>query len=373
MPYARPGEKIVVFVFLLIALVVVIGAVTLAVVGGRENGPLADAPPDRLHWPLPADRPLNRADVQAVRLPPALRGYRMADVDDVLERLGAELAERDARIVELEYALARAGAGTTGYGYGSPAAEGGDRGRDGRPAGTGPAGSTVAAPVPVPPEHAPFAPGWATVPPEQAPPGGEADGTGRDGTGQDGAGVAGTGQDGAVVPEADGTAAPAGTPVGGVPSAGAPEEGGAEAAEDRSGESQELPGTANEDGTPADGRDGVEPSAADREAVPADARDATTDATGPGGGTDPGDGAAPQDEAGPEKGTDPQDGTGPEKGTDPQDGTGPEKGTDPQDGAGPEKGAGPQDETGPEKTAHREEPAPRAQGADGNDEKGGER
>ncbi|WP_445516531.1 cell division protein DivIVA [Streptomyces sp. NEAU-174] len=93
------------FLFLLIALVVVVGGVTLAVVGGGD-GPLTDAPPDRLDDPLPADRPLARADVEGLRIPMTLRGYRMADVDDVLGRLGAELAERDARIAELEAALA---------------------------------------------------------------------------------------------------------------------------------------------------------------------------------------------------------------------------------------------------------------------------
>ncbi|MEU2213193.1 DivIVA domain-containing protein [Streptomyces hygroscopicus] len=96
-----------VFLFLLIALVVVVGGVTLAVVGGGD-GPLPEAPPDRLDAPLPADRPLARTDVEALRLPMTLRGYRMADVDDVLGRLGAELAERDARIAELEAALAGA-------------------------------------------------------------------------------------------------------------------------------------------------------------------------------------------------------------------------------------------------------------------------
>jgi DivIVA domain-containing protein len=103
-----PGERIVVFLFLLIALVVVVGAVTLAVVGGDEGGPLPEASPDRLDDPLPADRPLGPADVEALRLPMTVRGYRMADVDDVLDRLGAELAERDARIAELETTLAGA-------------------------------------------------------------------------------------------------------------------------------------------------------------------------------------------------------------------------------------------------------------------------
>ncbi|OKI10275.1 cell division protein DivIVA [Streptomyces sp. CB02923] len=94
------------FWFLLIAMVAVVAAVTLAVVGGGDEGGLGEAAPDRLYEPLPADRPASRADVEAVRLPVGVRGYRMNDVDDVLDRLGAELAERDARIAELEAALA---------------------------------------------------------------------------------------------------------------------------------------------------------------------------------------------------------------------------------------------------------------------------
>ncbi|KNB51788.1 hypothetical protein [Streptomyces caatingaensis] len=95
------------FWFLLIALVVVVAAVTLAVLGGR-GGVLPEAEPDRVAWPLPAGRPLGRADLEALRLPVAPRGYRMAETDDVLDRLAAELAERDARIAELEAALAGA-------------------------------------------------------------------------------------------------------------------------------------------------------------------------------------------------------------------------------------------------------------------------
>ncbi|MFH8291121.1 DivIVA domain-containing protein [Streptomyces sp. NPDC018059] len=98
----------VLFLFLVIALVVVVGAVTLAVVGGGESAALPEAPPERFTDPLPVDRPLRRADVDAVRFPTALRGYHMGEVDDVLGRVGAELAERDARIAELEAALAGA-------------------------------------------------------------------------------------------------------------------------------------------------------------------------------------------------------------------------------------------------------------------------
>ncbi|MEU6810266.1 DivIVA domain-containing protein [Streptomyces sp. NPDC046831] len=99
----------VMFLFLVVALAVVVAAVTLAVVGGGEGtGPLPEAAPERLHDPLPPDRPLDREDVERLRFPLAVRGYRMADVDDALGRLGAELAERDARIADLEAALAGA-------------------------------------------------------------------------------------------------------------------------------------------------------------------------------------------------------------------------------------------------------------------------
>jgi len=94
---------------MLIALVAVVAAVALAVLG--DGGPLKDAEPERIHDPLPPNRPLVRADIDAVRLPVAVRGYRMADVDEVLDRLGAELAERDARIADLEASLAGVHAG----------------------------------------------------------------------------------------------------------------------------------------------------------------------------------------------------------------------------------------------------------------------
>ncbi|MCT9091053.1 hypothetical protein N4G70_19635 [Streptomyces sp. ASQP_92] len=102
-----------VFWFLLIAMVVVVTAVTLAVVGGGgdDAAVLPDAEPEHLVDPLPENRPVARADVEALRIPVVLRGYRMADVDDVLSRLGAELAERDARIAELQSAASPSGGG----------------------------------------------------------------------------------------------------------------------------------------------------------------------------------------------------------------------------------------------------------------------
>jgi DivIVA domain-containing protein len=104
--FPLPERRALVFWFLLIAMVVVVAAVTLAVVGGGDTEVLPEVAPEQLVDPLPATRPVERADVEALRLPVTARGYRMADVDDVLGRLGAELAERDARIAELEAELA---------------------------------------------------------------------------------------------------------------------------------------------------------------------------------------------------------------------------------------------------------------------------
>lgn len=102
------------FWFLLLAMVVVVAAVTLAVIGGGRSAILQDVAPEQLTDPLPATRPVGRADVEALRLPVAVRGYRMTDVDEALGRLGAELAERDARIAELESTLAGAQATRAG-------------------------------------------------------------------------------------------------------------------------------------------------------------------------------------------------------------------------------------------------------------------
>lgn len=109
------------FWFLLLGLLLVIGGVTVAVVrsgvgesDGRVSGGLGDPVPERLAPDLPADRPLVRSDLDALRLPLGVRGYRMEEVDDVLDRLGAELSERDARIAELEAGLAGAQAAATG-------------------------------------------------------------------------------------------------------------------------------------------------------------------------------------------------------------------------------------------------------------------
>lgn len=55
---------------------------------------------DVYRQPLP-DHPIRSGDLDAIRFGITLRGYAMGQVDDLLDRLAAELAERDALIAEL--------------------------------------------------------------------------------------------------------------------------------------------------------------------------------------------------------------------------------------------------------------------------------
>lgn len=71
-----------------------------AALATRSDPLLADAPPDRADPALP-EGPLSPDDVAGVRFSLAVRGYRMAEVDAVLDRLAAELADRDRRLAEL--------------------------------------------------------------------------------------------------------------------------------------------------------------------------------------------------------------------------------------------------------------------------------
>ena len=62
------------------------------------------APPlrDEAPWQLPASHRLDSADVADVRLPVALRGYRFAETDQLLDRLADEIRQRDEEIARLK-------------------------------------------------------------------------------------------------------------------------------------------------------------------------------------------------------------------------------------------------------------------------------
>jgi hypothetical protein len=93
----------VTFVFMLAA-IIVITVIALLAVG--KLGELPDTTSDRAPLALPDDRVLTNTDVDSVRFNVGARGYRMDEVDVVLDRLSAEVSERDARIAALEAALA---------------------------------------------------------------------------------------------------------------------------------------------------------------------------------------------------------------------------------------------------------------------------
>ena len=90
---------------MLLLILAVIAAI--AVVATGRGGGLDPAEPDRSPTGgLPAEAPVTREAVDGLRFSLAFRGYRMDEVDAVLDRLAAELEARDRRIAELEVALA---------------------------------------------------------------------------------------------------------------------------------------------------------------------------------------------------------------------------------------------------------------------------
>jgi DivIVA domain-containing protein len=87
-------------------LVVVFGVLFgIAVLAMGRGGGLRPVDPDRIEPDLPESRALSSRDVELLRLPVGLRGYRMREVDEVLDRLAAELAGRDREIARLEAGL----------------------------------------------------------------------------------------------------------------------------------------------------------------------------------------------------------------------------------------------------------------------------
>ena len=73
------------FAFVIVALMGVI-----AVVATGRGGSMADTYDDRPDSRVQADGPLTAQDLRRVRFSTALRGYRMSEVDALLDRLAAE-------------------------------------------------------------------------------------------------------------------------------------------------------------------------------------------------------------------------------------------------------------------------------------------
>lgn len=84
-----------------ILVVLAVIAAVAAVAAGYVRGGMAEPTSSVPLFELPQGRPLSAADVADVRFSLAARGYRMSHVDDVLTRLAAELADRDAELARL--------------------------------------------------------------------------------------------------------------------------------------------------------------------------------------------------------------------------------------------------------------------------------
>jgi DivIVA domain-containing protein len=86
--------------FIAVVIVAALGVAAVAAAGGL--GGMAKEPVrDVYRQDLPDDRQLVAADINGLRFGTALRGYAMDQVDDILDRLGREIAERDELIARL--------------------------------------------------------------------------------------------------------------------------------------------------------------------------------------------------------------------------------------------------------------------------------
>lgn len=103
--------------FLLFVLGVLVVAVLLflgasALLGRGETQPPADI--ERSPVELPEGRPVTGDDVRELRIPVAVRGYRMTDVDWLLEQFADALDERDEEIASLRARLREGEQGAPG-------------------------------------------------------------------------------------------------------------------------------------------------------------------------------------------------------------------------------------------------------------------
>jgi len=93
----------VVSVVVFVVTVLVVGALVFLggslLLGRGETQPPADQ--DRSPVELPEDRPVTADDVRALRISVTVRGYRMTEVDWLIEQLAQTLEERDRELAAL--------------------------------------------------------------------------------------------------------------------------------------------------------------------------------------------------------------------------------------------------------------------------------
>jgi DivIVA domain-containing protein len=88
-----------VILFLVLVVVVLIGLTTAAVLG-KIGGFLADATSSQSFSGVPPG-PLSTQDIEELHFDQALRGYRMNQVDEVLDALCARVTELESEVASL--------------------------------------------------------------------------------------------------------------------------------------------------------------------------------------------------------------------------------------------------------------------------------
>jgi DivIVA domain-containing protein len=101
--------------FFALIVVLLIGAV--AVVASGRWGAMSETYDDRPDVLVPARHALTAEDIESSRFAVGVRGYRMDEVDTLLERVAREVAERDRRIADLERAVTPILHGPEGAGF----------------------------------------------------------------------------------------------------------------------------------------------------------------------------------------------------------------------------------------------------------------
>lgn len=93
------------------AILVVLAMGGIAVVASGRGAPLAEVYDDRPDAEVPAHGPLGAEDLRRVRFSLALRGYRMSEVDALLDRLAAERENASGPETEPRMSRERRGGG----------------------------------------------------------------------------------------------------------------------------------------------------------------------------------------------------------------------------------------------------------------------
>jgi DivIVA domain-containing protein len=97
------GQLLLYLVGALVVAAIVFGVT--AMFGGGDNG-LSPTEPDGHAVPLPSDRPLGEQDLDRTTFDTAWRGYRMAQVDQALQRAAYDIGYKDELIGVLEAEVA---------------------------------------------------------------------------------------------------------------------------------------------------------------------------------------------------------------------------------------------------------------------------